>query len=176
LNLRNGRSDTSVQSKYVRSCNKLHSMPRLFQQAYANTAAETAENAANAPSRKRARPQGVSRISKAAKTMQDTLHSGVVQSVVELLQERNTTLADVLNCKAGGRAFSELSGLQLEVRKSWGHCRHDTEECGITQQKGSPCKPVARGPENHDAKVLTVSDPPLCGEFQSPFVRRQSAL
>ena len=85
--------------------------------AHANTAADTGENAANAPSRKRARPQGVSRISNAAKTTQDTLHSGVVQYVVELLQERNTTLADVLNCKAGGRAFPELSGLQLEVRE-----------------------------------------------------------
>jgi hypothetical protein len=52
-----------------------------------------------------------------AKKERDVLHSGVVASVVKLLQEQKTSLADVLSCTAGGRAFPELSGLRRDVQE-----------------------------------------------------------
>jgi hypothetical protein len=82
-------------------------------------AAETAKQAAKAaaaPMKKNGRPTDPNS-TRSIKKQRDELHSGVVASVVELLQKRKTSLTDVLNCTAGSLAFPALSGLRLDVEE-----------------------------------------------------------
>jgi hypothetical protein len=128
--------------------------------------------------KKRGQPTGADSApnSKAAKTARAALHSGIVKQVVKLLQEQKTSLADILNSTAGGRAFPELSGLQATAQTRDVQRRRHAQVCGITQQEGATWELVARGRERNDPKVLHLCAASLRIEFQGPFVCRQSKL